>query len=131
MYCSGMPQYPEEVKIAARDLFLRKHTIAEIHKMLNLSKRTLYHWRDKDGWDNLLQHESTIHATKRRLVLLTGKEDKDKTDLAELNTLVNILERLQKLDERRFKAQQEAYEADPQEEGGKPTRTKGKKKPKK
>lgn len=131
MYCSGMPQYPEEVKIAARDLFLRKHTIAEIHKMLNLSKRTLYHWRDKDGWDNLLQHESTIHATKRRLVLLTGKEDKDKTDLAELNTLVNILERLQKLDERRFKTQQEAYEADPQEEDGKPTRTKGKKKPKK
>ncbi|MEZ6853141.1 terminase large subunit domain-containing protein [Halodesulfovibrio aestuarii] len=125
MYCSIMPQYPEEVKIAARDLFLRKHTIAEIHKMLNLSKRTLYHWRDKDGWDNLLQHESTISATKRRLVLLTGKEEKTRTDLAELNTLVTILERLQKLDERKRKVQEEA---DPQEAA---PRTKGNKKPKK
>lgn len=100
MYCGNMPQYPEEVIQAARGLFLRRHKIAEIHKMLNVPMRTLYHWRDAGCWDDLLQHESVEEATKRRLVLLVEKPEKNKTDLAEIELLTTNLERLQRLQER-------------------------------
>ncbi|MFW5487361.1 MAG: terminase large subunit domain-containing protein [Desulfovibrio sp.] len=103
MYCGNMPQYPEEVIQAARGLFLRRHKIAEIHKMLNVPMRTLYHWRDAGCWDDLLQHESVEEATKRRLVLLVEKPEKNRTDLAEIELLTTSLERLQRLQERRLR----------------------------
>ncbi len=118
MYCGAMPQYSDEVKYAARSMFLRKHKIAEIHKELKVAIRTLYYWCDTEGWKDLLRHESAQEAIHRRLVLLAAKEDKTQTDLAEVDVLTRSLERLQKLEERSWPQSDEADQGAKRTRGG-------------
>lgn len=89
--------HPDEVKDAARKLYLRRYSVSEISKMLNVPERTLYSWASKAGWDDLLSHESTEEAYNRRISLLISRENKTASELKEMDLILNHLERLQKL----------------------------------
>lgn len=89
--------YPQEIKDAAKKLFLRRYSVAEIGDMLNVPVRTLYSWASTDNWDDLLSHETVEEAYSRRLAILVEREDKSTGDLKELEVLVGHLERLQKM----------------------------------
>ena len=90
-------KYTEEIKFAARSLYLRRYTVPEIADMLNVPERTLYFWVKNSAWDDLLSHESAENAVSRRLSILAGRENKSPAEIKELDTLVNGLERLQRL----------------------------------
>ena len=93
-------EYPEEIKTAARGLFLRRYTMSEIADSLQVPERTLYFWKEKGAWDDLLSHEGPDEAINRRLALLIGREHKTAAELKELETLISLQERRQRLKER-------------------------------
>lgn len=88
-------QYPEEIKAAARGLYLRRYTVAEISDALNVPRRTLYHWAATDGWDNLLTNETPEQAMARRLALLVERDQKTTQEMKEVELLIGSMERLQ------------------------------------
>lgn len=118
-----MKQYPEEVKQAAKSLYLRRFKVSEIYKELKIPKRTLYHWRDVENWNDLMSSEPLQESASRRLTLLFEREDKTKAELKEIDTLVGVLERLQRM---ALKNRQQEEDG-PEETEGKP-RGKGKSK---
>ena len=89
-----MSPYPPEIKEAAKRLYLRRHKPKEIADIANVPLRTVYDWRNKDGWDDLLSHETVEGAMARRLALLAEKENKEQIDLEEIKSLVDSLVRL-------------------------------------
>ena len=102
--------WPEEVRQAARSLYLRRSTVGEVSTTLGVPVRTLYNWVEAGRWDDLLSHEGTEEATARRLAVLIEREAKQADDLREIDTLVTTLERLQRLRlrERGLEAEKEA-----------------------
>ena len=93
----GNKNWPDEIRTAARSLYLRRYAVSEIADMLSVPVRTLYNWADSGRWDDLLSHEGAEEAASRRLALLLEREGKSPGDLKEVDTLVGTLERLQKL----------------------------------
>lgn len=93
----GNKNWPDEIRTAARSLYLRRYAVSEIADMLSVPVRTLYNWADSGRWDDLLSHEGAEEAASRRLALLLEREDKSPRDLKEVDTLVGTLERLQRL----------------------------------
>lgn len=89
-----MSHYPPEIKDAAKRLYLRRHKPKEIADILSIPWRTVYDWRTKGDWDNLLSHETVEAALSRRLALLVEKEKKEPIDLEEINSLTNSLVKL-------------------------------------
>lgn len=104
-----MRSYPDEIKQAARGLYLKRHTVKEIAEALNVPRRTLYFWIEQGGWDDMLGHEGPEQALHRRLALLAERE-KTPQDLKEIDTLVGALERMQTLRLRTPQAGKEARE---------------------
>lgn len=94
---AGNRHYPEEIKQAARGLYWRRYTVAEISETLNVPRRTIYHWATVGDWDALLTHETAEEAVQRRLALLAERDPKTPGELKELDLLVGTLERLQAL----------------------------------
>ncbi len=90
-------QYPQEVVQAARGLYLKRYTAAEIAGVLNVPRRTVYHWACVHAWDDLLSHETAEEAAARRFALLVEREPKTPQDLKEQELLISHLERLQTL----------------------------------
>ena len=93
-------KYPEEIKSAARSLYLKRYMVPEIAKSLNIPERTIYDWASRGAWDDLLSHEGAEDAAARRFALLVSRENKTTAELKELDGLVSHMERLQRL---RFK----------------------------
>ena len=93
----GKKSYPEEVKTAAKSLYLRRNTVGEIAQTLGIPERTVYFWAKKGVWDALLSHEGAEEAAARRFAVLVARENKTHSELKELENLVSHLERLQKL----------------------------------
>jgi uncharacterized protein YjcR len=89
-----MSHYPPEIQDAAKRLYLRRHKAKEITELLGVPLRTVYDWRTKGEWDDLLSHETVEGAFSRRLALLAEKETKTEMDLAELKSLTDSLVRL-------------------------------------
>lgn len=110
-------QYPDEIKNAAKSLFLRRYGVTGIADMLNVPERTVYDWKKKGLWDDMLAHESKEQAIGRRIALLVERDQKSATELKELEALISGLERLQVLEERKARAK-----AAPSEEAGAETR---------
>ncbi|MCP3941012.1 MAG: terminase [Desulfobacteraceae bacterium] len=79
---------------AAKRLYLRRHKPKEIADILNIPPRTVYDWRTKGEWDNLLSHETVEEAFSRRLALLAEKDPKTELDLFEIKSLTDSLVRL-------------------------------------
>lgn len=105
-YASGMDDenstssrrsYPEEIKNAARGMYLRRYSATEISEALNVPRRTVYFWISSGQWDDLLAHEAPEQAAQRRLTILLERDNKTPGELKEVDALVGTLERLQKL----------------------------------
>jgi uncharacterized protein YjcR len=92
-----MPYLPE-VKDAAKKLYLRRYKPREIQAQLKLpNTRIVYYWIAKGAWDDLLTDEEPLTAVSRRITLILERiETLGKTDLDELDRLLNVRERLQK-----------------------------------
>lgn len=116
----GGRNYPEEIKQAARGLYLRRYTVSEIADALNVPRRTVYHWATVGDWDSLLTHETAEEAVTRRLALLAERDSKTPGDLKEVDLLISALERLQTLrvKERQMATHAAQIETTPQERGG-------------
>ena len=90
----GKKTYPEEIKVAARSLYLRKYTIPEIELELSVPRRTLYYWQEAGDWQAFLRHESVEEAIQRRITLLAEKDDKTEKHLNEMDRLIKQLNAL-------------------------------------
>ncbi len=90
--------YTSEVKEAAKRLHLRRYKPRDIQAQLNLPNlRIVYYWIAKGGWDDLLTDEEPLTAVSRRITLiLEKKEALAKSDLDELDRLIQAKDRLQK-----------------------------------
>lgn len=84
----GMSKYSEEIKTAARTLFIKRWTPKDIARELNVPPRTIYHWADVGQWAGLLPLESVEEALARRINLLTPREKKTPLELEELRDLI-------------------------------------------
>lgn len=93
----GVRQYPDEIRQAARGMYLRRYTVADISDALGVPRRTVYHWSTTGEWDALLTHETAEEAVTRRLTLLAERDPKTPGELREVDLLVGTLERLQAL----------------------------------
>ncbi|MHC9057782.1 terminase large subunit domain-containing protein [Pantoea sp. y20] len=83
-----MSRYSDEIKTAARTLFLKRWTPKEIAQELNVPPRTIYHWADKEQWSNHLPLESVEEAITRRINLLSNREKKTALELEEMRDLI-------------------------------------------
>lgn len=107
--------YPEEIRNAARGLYLKRWTPQEIKDELGLNScRVVYFWAEKYGWRDLLTEEAVEDAIARRVQSLLGREKKTSAELDELDRLighhVSLKEKAIKWAERQqaLKAQREA-----------------------
>lgn len=100
------PAAPPEVVNAARSMFLRRVLVSEIAKTFDVSDRTVYNWRDRYGWEDLLQCESVEQAIARQLTRLIELEEKTDKQLDEIDRLINSLEKLAKVDQIKAKTAQ-------------------------
>ena len=92
-----MKMHHEEIRQAARSLYLKRYTPKEIAETLNVPLRTVYHWCATGDWDALLTHEGAEEAVARRLTLLAERDPKTPGEMREVDLLVATLERLQRL----------------------------------
>ncbi|MGL5179676.1 MAG: terminase gpP N-terminus-related DNA-binding protein, partial [Aeromonas veronii] len=81
--------YPDEIREAARGLYLKRWTPQEIKDELGLNScRVVYFWAEKYGWRDLLTEEAVEDAINRRLLSLLGREKKTAAELDEIDRLV-------------------------------------------
>ena len=92
--------YHDEVKNAARSLFLRRYKVREIAETLHVPERTVYDWSIKGGWLDLLNHEGPDEAINRRLSVLVERNNKSAADLKEIDLLISSQERRLRMRER-------------------------------
>lgn len=83
-----MAKYKEEIRFAAKTLYVRRMTPAEIAKELNIPQRTIYNWAEKFGWADLIAHDSIEEAISRRYIALSDKGNKTELELQELRDLI-------------------------------------------
>ena len=83
-----MSRYPEEIKSAARSLYIKGFTPKEIAQELNIPQRTVYNWSNKYQWAKLIAYESMEEAITRRYNLLAQKNGKTELELVEMRDLV-------------------------------------------
>lgn len=121
-YASGMDDenstsprrsYPDEIRQAARGMYLRRYSATEISEALNVPRRTVYFWISQGQWDDLLAHEAPEQAAQRRLTILLERDNKTPGELKEVDALVGTLERLQKLRAAARTVGREVAEAEP------------------
>lgn len=81
--------YCEEIRLAAMRLYLKRWTPKEIKDELGLaSPRVVYYWAEKFNWTDLLSEESIEDGIRRRIQLLTTRENKNRDELDELDRLI-------------------------------------------
>lgn len=85
----GRMKYAEEVRDAARALYLKFNTPKEIAASLGLPVRTVYNWAIRGKWNEMLPAESVEVAIARRVERLTTKDGKNELELEELRFLVS------------------------------------------
>lgn len=81
--------YSEEIKHAAKILYLRRLKPKEIARELNLpNDRVIYHWAEKGDWEAMLTPESLEDMINRRIAVLIDKDEKSDQQLKELDRLI-------------------------------------------
>ncbi|WKD48349.1 terminase large subunit domain-containing protein [Microbulbifer spongiae] len=122
-----MTSYPQEIKIAAKLLWLRRLSAKEIAEQLNLNNaRVVYQWAEKGQWEALLQHETVEQATARRLIALAEKPNKSAEDYKEIEKLGNLLDKLAGIDLKKARTAREKAAGSRGESGGKSKKRKPK-----
>ncbi|MEZ9762753.1 terminase family protein [Vibrio splendidus] len=82
--------YSDEIKEAAKKLYLRGVPPKEIAAQLNLnSDRIIYTWAEKFGWALLLNELSVEEMVNRRLAVLIDKDEKSDQQLKEMDKLID------------------------------------------
>ncbi|WP_240205656.1 terminase family protein [Vibrio sp. CyArs1] len=82
--------YSDEIKEAAKKLYLRGVPPKEIAAQLNLnSDRIIYTWAEKFGWALLLNELSVEEMINRRLAVLIDKDEKTDQQLKEMDKLID------------------------------------------
>ncbi|MUK91558.1 terminase [Aliivibrio fischeri] len=82
--------YSDEIKEAAKKLYLRGLPPKEIAAHLNLnSDRIIYTWAEKFGWALLLNELSVEEMINRRLAVLIDKDEKSDQQLKEMDKLID------------------------------------------
>ena len=82
--------YSDEIKEAAKKLYLRGVPPKEIAAQLNLkSDRIIYTWAEKFGWSLLLNELSVEEMINRRLSVLIDKDEKSDQQLKEMDKLID------------------------------------------
>ncbi|HHF0482351.1 TPA: terminase family protein [Vibrio antiquarius] len=82
--------YSDEIREAAKKLYLRGVPPKEIAAQLNLnSERILYTWAEKFGWALLLDELSVEQMINRRLAVLIDKDEKTDQQLKEMDKLID------------------------------------------
>jgi uncharacterized protein YjcR len=105
-------QYPQEIKDAAKFMWLRRCSAKEIKEKLNLNnERVVYQWAKKFNWDDMLQHETVEQATARRMIVLVEKSNKDDNDYKEIDRLSNLLDKLAGIDLKKARTAKEKANA--------------------
>ncbi len=78
--------YPEEIRKAAKGLYLKRWTPQEIKDELGLNScRIVYYWAEKLGWRELLTDEAVEDAIARRVNVLLDREKKTPGEQEELD----------------------------------------------
>ncbi|WP_299945946.1 terminase family protein [uncultured Microbulbifer sp.] len=115
-----MTSYPQEIKTAAKMMWLRRLSAKEIVEQLNLNNvRVVYQWAEKGQWETLLQHETVEQATARRLIVLAEKPNKSSEDYKEIEKLGNLLDKLAGIDLKKARSAREKAAGNRGESGGK------------
>ena len=83
-----MAKYSDEIKEAARTLYIKGWHAKEIAAELNIPPRTVYHWSDKYQWSEMLPLQSVETAISRRIDILSKREKKSPLELEEMQSLV-------------------------------------------
>lgn len=83
-----MAKYTDEIKFAARSLYLRRMTPKEIASELQIPPRTIYNWAEKHQWAALISHESIEEAIARRVSVLSDRDNKTSLEQEELRDLI-------------------------------------------
>ncbi|EHW1388052.1 terminase family protein [Salmonella enterica] len=83
-----MAKYSDELKEAARTLYIKSWTPKDIAQELNIPPRTIYHWADVGKWASLLPVESVENVIARRIDQLSRREKKTALELEELRDLI-------------------------------------------
>lgn len=108
-YTRDMTTYSDEIKTAAKLLWLRRASVKEITERLSLNNpRVVYQWAEKEGWEAQLQHETPEQATARRLIMLVEKPDKNTEDYKELDSLSNLLDKLAGIEQKKARSKSTA-----------------------
>ena len=69
-----MAKYSDEIKEAARALYIKRWQPKDIAQELNIPPRTIYHWADVGEWGCLLPAESVENVIARRIDRLTHRQ---------------------------------------------------------
>lgn len=105
----------DALKNAARDLLFKGQKVKEVATALKISERTIYHWKETEGWGDVLQAEAPEQAIARRYALLVARENKTREELKELDVLMGHLERFIKarLNQKKSREQWNFHGEDP------------------
>ena len=96
--------YSDEVKHAAKLMYMRRIPVRDIKTQLNLNNvRVVYHWAKAGHWDALVAHETVEEATSKRLIYLVNKDNKSDDDYKEINSLTAVLDRLAGIEAKKAK----------------------------
>ncbi len=92
-------QYADDIKQQAKEAWLAGEPVASIVARLNInSRRVLYTWREKEGWDNQRSPEPAKIATTRRYNALIDKEEKTAADWQEIDKLSELICKFEKIE---------------------------------
>ncbi len=83
-----MAKYSPELKESCKKLFIKGWAIREIAKETGVNERSLYNWKESDGWEMFAAPDTVEQAVARRINALSEREGKTALELAELQQLV-------------------------------------------
>lgn len=85
-----MQKYSDEVRSAARRLYLKRWTPKEISAELGLpNSRIIYYWAEKESWHERLTENGVEESIALRIETLTNRQSKNDQDLKELDLLIS------------------------------------------
>ena len=105
-YTPGMANQKDTIE-AARSLYIARRRVTDIARTLGITRNTIYRWAKQYGWDNLKTEGSPLEVGKQRLAVLLAVCNKSETQLAEIELLIGVIERLEKLELRAEKTKPE------------------------
>lgn len=83
-----MAKYSQELKNTAKQLFIKGWSVTEISKELNIVSRTIYNWRDAEGWEMFAAPDTVEQGVARRINALAEKDNKTPSEVDEMVRLM-------------------------------------------